>query len=224
MKPTYHWLGPELTFPDPACAGSEGLVALGGDLSVQRLILAYRHGIFPWYSRDQPILWWSPDPRCVLVPERFKCARALVKSARKMAFSLRMNTQFTQVIRLCAQVPRPGQDGTWITEEMIAGYGKLHQKGWAHSLEVYQEERLVGGLYGLAMGAFFFGESMFSLVPDASKFALWHLSRWMRGGLIDCQVPNPHLLSLGAETMPRVTFLKLLKERIDEPRLFITDP
>lgn len=222
MKPTYCWLGPELRFPDPAQAGAEGLVALGGDLSPHRLILAYRSGIFPWYSHDQPILWWSPDPRCVLDPSRFKCSRSLRKILAQHRFEMRWNRQFMQVIRLCSQVPRRGQDGTWITEEMISAYMRLHQKGLAHSLEVYQQDRLVGGLYGLAMGAFFFGESMFSLEPNASKCALWQLSQQMAGGWIDCQVPNPHLLSLGAETMPRSAFLALLSNRIDEPCLLQT--
>jgi leucyl/phenylalanyl-tRNA--protein transferase len=185
---------------------------VGGDLSNERLLNAYRHGIFPWYSDDQPILWWSPNPRAVLYPDALKVSRSLRKTLRRQAFSVTLNRVFDEVIEACS-TPRPAQDGTWISAEIKAAYGKLHELGHAHSIECWQGDELVGGLYGIALGRVFFGESMFSRVSDASKVAFTHLVRQLnawRFSLIDCQVNSRHLTSLGAETIPRSQFLALL--------------
>ncbi|MCB1877268.1 MAG: leucyl/phenylalanyl-tRNA--protein transferase [Chromatiales bacterium] len=202
-------------FPDVEEALTEpnGLLAVGGDLSPARLLYAYRHGIFPWYSHDQPILWWSPDPRSVLFPERFQLRRSLSKRMRNAGFELRVDTCFADVMRACA-APRKGADGTWINADMLNAYTRLHQLGIAHSVETWQDGRLVGGLYGLALGRAFFGESMFSQVADASKVALAHLVQGQGPGrfdLVDCQVQSPHLDSLGAVNIPRRDFIALIK-------------
>ncbi len=205
------------TFPDPASAlrRPNGLLAMGGDLSPQRLVAAYRRGIFPWFSAGEPILWWSPDPRLVLHPEAFKLTRSLRKRVRAAGWRISCDTAFLPVIHACAHAPRPGQDGTWIVPEMIAAYVRLHRLGIAHSVEVWEGSRLVGGLYGLAIGRMYFGESMFSAVPDASKAALWalcaRLSSW-GWPLIDCQQETAHLVSLGAESMPRRGFVAAVAE------------
>jgi leucyl/phenylalanyl-tRNA--protein transferase len=218
------WLHPNLepdAFPDVELALDEpnGLLAAGGDLSPQRILAAYRLGIFPWYSDGEPILWWSPDPRAVLFPESIKISRSLKKTLNKKLFDVRLDTAFDQVIRACAQ-PRKDGAGTWITGPMYETYCQLHRDGFAHSVECWQNGRLVGGLYGLALGKVFFGESMFSLVTDASKVALvhlvWQLKRW-RFGMIDCQVTSSHLASLGATDIPRREFIQLLNRWVNEP-------
>ena len=199
--------------PDPEDADSRGLVAVGGDLRPKRLLDAYRRGIFPWYGEGLPILWHSPDPRFVLEPARLRVNRSLNKAMRRAPYRLELDTDFGQVIRRCAAIPRPNQDGTWITEEMIQAYEQLHELGHAHSAEAYLGERLVGGLYGVAVGAVFCGESMFSLAPDASKIAFVSLVRQLeRWGftLIDCQVHTEHLERFGAVEWPRASFLATL--------------
>lgn len=206
----------ELTFPPPHLA-EDGLLAVGGDLSAERLLLAYSAGIFPWYSEEDPLLWWSPDPRMVLYPEHFHISRSLRRVMKKGTFRFSLDTAFDQVIAACSETPRPGQDGTWIVPEMIAAYGDLHERGFAHSIECWDAESgaLVGGLYGLSLGAAFFGESMFSWVPNASKATMATLSAVCAANelkLIDCQLPTPHLLSLGAREIPRAQYLEELQE------------
>lgn len=212
---------PNQPFPPVEQAEEEpdGLLAVGGDLSPARLLNAYRQGIFPWYSDDQPILWWSPDPRTVLFPGDIKVSKSLRKSMRRRACEFRFDRDFSQVITCCA-MPQPGREETWITDEMKLAYIRLHRMGYAHSAEVWEQNRLVGGLYGVAIGRAFFGESMFSLVPDASKIALVHLARTLeqRGfGLIDCQVHTPHLISMGATEIRRSHFIELLGRFCDLP-------
>jgi leucyl/phenylalanyl-tRNA--protein transferase len=194
-------------------------VAAGGDLSPSRLLDAYRHGIFPWYSDGEPILWWSPDPRMVLFPPELKVSRSLSKTLRNTAYEVRFDASFDAVIMACA-APRATQPGTWITSEMRAAYNRLHQMGYAHSVEVWIDDALAGGLYGVALGGMFFGESMFSRRRDASKIALAALvARITRDGfgLIDCQLPTPHLESLGARPIPRSDFIRRLRELIHLP-------
>lgn len=203
----------ELSFPDPEDADENGIVAFGGDLSPSRLMLAYRSGIFPWYSEGDPILWWSPDPRLILNLDDFKLRRSLRKRLKR--FEIRFDTAFSEVIRACSTVPRPGQEGTWILPEMIEAYEALHALGYAHSVEAWQDGRLVGGLYGVAVGGTFCGESMFSHVSDASKAALAALVAHLKARgfeMIDAQVPTEHLKSLGAIEVSRTYFLKRLHE------------
>jgi leucyl/phenylalanyl-tRNA--protein transferase len=212
---------PELWFPNVELALQEpdGLLAVGGDLSEDRLLLAYRSGIFPWYGPGQPILWWSPDPRLVLFPGRLRVARSLAKTIRKGTFSITIDQAFDAVISACAE-PRPGQAGTWITQEMMAAYRELHAAGYAHSVECWREGKLAGGLYGVAIGRAFFGESMFARTTDASKVAfvglVRQLSRW-GFPLIDCQVHTAHLASLGAEMIPRREFTRILEHACQQP-------
>jgi leucyl/phenylalanyl-tRNA--protein transferase len=209
-------------FPAPERADRSGLLAVGGDLRPARLLAGYRRGIFPWYSEGQPILWHSPDPRFVLLPERLHVSRSLEKVLRRGTYSLRADTAFDAVVEGCAEAPRPGQDGTWITPEMRAAYGTLHQMGHAHSVEAWKEGQLVGGLYGVAVGRLFFGESMFSRAPDASKAAFASAARALFAAgclLIDCQVETEHLAHFGAEEVPRRRFLRLLAAGIDGPPL-----
>jgi leucyl/phenylalanyl-tRNA--protein transferase len=197
----------------------EGLLAAGGELTPEWLLAAYRHGIFPWYSDDQPILWWCPNPRMVLFPDELRIARSLAKRLRNGGFEVTYNREFEAVIRACA-APRRGQPGTWITEEMHAAYVTLHRLGYARSVEVWQRGELVGGLYGVAMGPVFFGESMFSRANDASKVALVHLARAMRTGggrLIDCQMRTRHLASLGARDIARTEFINYLESCLATP-------
>lgn len=206
---------PQAPFPDVSLAEREpdGLLAVGGDLSVTRLRSAYRRGIFPWYSDGDPILWWSPDPRTILVPSRIRTSRSLAKTLRRGRFGLTMDRAFDAVITACAQ-PRAGSDGTWLVPEMIAAYQRMHRQGLAHSVEVWDEGTLAGGLYGIAIGRVFFGESMFTRVTDASKVALVHLCRTLDAwgfGLIDCQVLTGHLLRMGAQQIPRSEFVRLLE-------------
>ena len=193
-----------------------GLLAIGGDLSAQRLLYAYSRGIFPWFSPGEPVLWWTPDPRAVLRPENFRVSRSLRKSLRSRNYRLSLNQRFGEVIRACA-APRDGEQGTWIVPEMITAYEELHREGFAHSLEVWLEDDLVGGLYGVAMGRAFFGESMFSRANDASKTALGALALLGRLGyfaIIDCQVESQHLASLGAELLDRPIFEKVLAKAV----------
>ena len=204
------------TFPpvDRALREPDGLLAAGGDLSPTRLIAAYRRGIFPWYSQGQPILWWCPDPRAVLYPHEMKLSRSLIKTIRNRGFATRVDSAFSQVIRLCgSSVVRPG--GTWLSPEMQAAYRSLHSLGYAHSVETWLDGRLVGGLYGVAVGRVFFGESMFSLERDASKVAMSRLCRELIDRdfhMIDCQMATPHLISLGARLIPRPQFISQLAE------------
>lgn len=213
------WISPgdlSLDFPDVSQALREpdGLLAVGGDLTADRILSAYRRGIFPWYSDNQPILWWSPDPRTVLFPARLKISRSLRKTLRQAHFKITMDQAFREVIAACA-APRPGSSGTWITPDMADAYSVLHEAGYAHSVECWLDGRLAGGLYGVSTGRVFFGESMFSHVPDASKVAFAWLVRQLKAwqiGLVDCQVYSAHLASLGAEQIPRADFVKYLDE------------
>ena len=215
-----------IAFPSPEGALREpnGLLALGGDLSPARLLMAYQRGIFPWYSVGEPILWWSPDPRMVLVPSEFKISRSLQRTLRAGTYQIQLDSNFPAVMRFCAQTPRNGQVGTWITAEIQEAYGKLHKLGFAHSVETWMNGKLVGGLYGLAIGKMFYGESMFSHATDASKIALAHLARFLDEcgyGLIDCQMKTAHLASLGAHEMARAEFigrLRALTAGADDPR------
>jgi leucyl/phenylalanyl-tRNA--protein transferase len=211
-------LGSELVFPPPDRAEPDGLLAVGGGLEPERLLLAYSMGIFPWYSEELPILWHSPDPRMVLIPAELRVSRSLRKTLRRRPFRLSVDTAFEKVIRSCAATERPGQPGTWITEEMIGAYGQLHRMGLAHSVEAWQEERLVGGLYGVSLGRCFFGESMFALRSDASKIAFVTLVRQLqRWGveLIDCQVHTEHLARFGATCWSRGRFLEQLARALE---------
>lgn len=200
-----------------ALRSPNGLLAAGGDLSATRLLEAYRHGIFPWFSEGEPILWWSPDPRMVLFPGEFKLSHSLRKTLRKGDHEVRTDTAFEQVMRACA-APRAGANGTWIHEEMIAAYCELHRLGYAHSIETWMDGQLAGGLYGMALGRMFYGESMFSRRTDASKIALTHLAAQLKRwdfGMIDCQMNTPHLASLGAREIPRKEFIARLQELIN---------
>jgi leucyl/phenylalanyl-tRNA--protein transferase len=216
--PAPYWIdpdSPDIYFPDVehALLEPDGLLAVGGDLEPERLLYAYRNGIFPWYGPDQPILWWSPDPRLVLFPGQLHISRSLARTLRRRHFTVTLDTAFEQVISECA-APRPGQAGTWITPEMQAAYIRMHKLGHAHSVECWQQGRLVGGLYGLAMGRVFFGESMFTRVANASKVGFVTLVRQLQRWdyrLIDCQVHTGHLESLGADMIPRREFTRLLE-------------
>lgn len=197
----------------------DGLLAAGGDLGSERLLHAYRHGIFPWYDDGQPLLWWSPDPRCVLRPGGFHLSRRLRRQVRRSAAEIRFDTAFADVVRRCA-APRASQRGTWITADMIDAYERLHAEAWAHSIEIWREDVLIGGLYGLAIGRVFFGESMFSHEPNASKIALLVLARMMddrRFALVDCQVVSAHLTSLGATLLPREEYVAILGQHCTPP-------
>ena len=212
-------LDERLLFPPPELA-DDGLLAVGGDLRPERLILAYSQGIFPWYSEGQPILWHSPDPRMVLFADALHVPKSLAKVLRKGAFEIRLDTAFADVIAACATTPRPNQPGTWITRAMKKAYVELHRQGYAHSAEAWQGGRLVGGLYGVSLGAAFFGESMFTRAPDASKIAyvacVRQLAAWSIG-LIDCQVHTEHLERFGAYEVSRSKYLELLRIALDEP-------
>lgn len=223
MKPLT-WLdarNPDQPFPSPENALGEpnGLLAVGGNLEPRRLLNAYRQGIFPWFGRDQPILWWSPDPRTVFFPDLIKVSRSLGKRLRSGRYRVRFDTAFTEVIEACA-APRPDAPDSWITPAMRLAYRRLHALGYAHSIESWEGDELVGGLYGVALGGAFFGESMFSRRSDASKVALVQLGHFLhaRGfGFIDCQLETSHLLSLGAVTLRRSQFLALLRQHVDRP-------
>ena len=213
-------LSKRLAFPPPELADEGGLLAVGGDLRPERLLLAYALGIFPWYSEGLPILWYSPDPRLVLESDKLVVSRSLRKVIRRGTYRVTFDTAFDQVIRACADAPRPGQSGTWITEDMVSAYCRLHELGFAHSAETWQDGQLVGGLYGVSLGAAFFGESMFARASDASKVAfvtmVEQLARW-EIGLIDCQVHTEHLERFGAEEWPRERFLARLAEVLEAP-------
>ena len=212
------WLRGDAPFPpvSKALKSPNGLLCAGGDLSAQRIVEAYSRGIFPWYSEGDPILWWSPDPRMVLFPEELKVSRSLRKSVARGAYETRVDTAFRDVIEACA-APRDGQGGTWIVPEMVEAYVRLHELGFAHSVESWQDGLLVGGLYGMALGKAFFGESMFTRAPDASKVALVSLVERLREGafrVIDCQQATSHLASLGAREIPRKAFAQLVQESL----------
>lgn len=214
---------PDIPFPDPSRAETDpnGLLAVGGDLSPQRLLQAYRAGVFPWYSDDQPILWWSPDPRMVLFPERLHVSRSLRKTLRRGHFEVSVDQAFGDVIDACAG-PRRDDDGTWLLPEMIEAYRALHRLGCAHSFETWMDGELVGGTYGVALGRAFFGESMFSYRADASKVALVQLAELARAAgfaFIDCQVYTEHLQRMGAQELPRARFLTLLHQALSRPAL-----
>lgn len=221
--PMIPWLPTAPVFPPVSHAlreadGANGLLAAGGDLSPERLVAAYRQGIFPWFSVGEPILWWSPDPRMVLKPDALRITRSLAKTLRNGNYEVCLDSAFADVARACAHTPRPGQRGTWIQPEMQAAYLRMHRLGYAHSVETWIDGELVGGLYGIAIGRAFFGESMFSLRRDASKIALAHLCHYLsqRGfGIIDCQMETAHLHSLGARPMPRSTFVATLETLVD---------
>jgi leucyl/phenylalanyl-tRNA--protein transferase len=211
------------SFPpvETALREPNGLLAMGGDLSPQRLLDAYRHGIFPWFNPGEPILWWSPDPRMVLFPGEIRVTRSLAKRIRNGGFEVRVDTAFAEVMTACAE-PRPDAAGTWISAPMIAAYSRLHQAGYAHSVETWRDGRLVGGLYGVAIGKAFFGESMFSRVADASKVALVALARQLQHwdfGLIDCQMETTHLASMGARPITREDFCARLADLVNLPHL-----
>jgi leucyl/phenylalanyl-tRNA--protein transferase len=210
------WLGQAMAFPPTETALREpnGLLAAGGDLSPDRLLLAYRNGIFPWYAPGEPILWWSPDPRMVLLPAELHVPRSLEKVLRNKAYAVSVDTAFASVVAGCAATARPGQNGTWITDDMRLAYQQLHGQGWAHSAECWIDGELAGGLYGVAIGRMFYGESMFASQPDASKIAFVHLVRWLgrQGfGMIDCQMRTDHLARFGAREIPRNDFLNHLR-------------
>jgi leucyl/phenylalanyl-tRNA--protein transferase len=214
------WLNTDEAFPPLAKALREpnGLLAAGADLSPERLLAAYRQGIFPWYSPGQPILWWSPDPRMVLFPSELKVSRSLAKRMRKDDYEIRFDTAFRQVMLQCALTERPGQDGTWITSDIVEGYCRLHALGHAHSVETWMEGELVGGVYGVAIGRMFYGESMFHHVTDASKLAFVHLVRRLHDqafGMLDCQMKTAHLASLGAREVSRDEFSQRLSELVN---------
>jgi len=203
----------KLFFPPVDTANEDGIVAIGGDLSVERLLLAYRSGIFPWYNNDQPIIWWSPNPRFVLFAEKIKVSRSMQAVIKSREFTFSINKAFKQVIQQCKNIDRNEQDGTWITTEIEKAYTSLHKKGFAHSAETWLNAELVGGLYGVRIGNVFFGESMFSKVSNASKFAFIQLVKNLQAdgvALIDCQVYTAHLESLGAEMIERKNFIQLL--------------
>lgn len=212
---------PTGSFPDvrDALREPDGLLAVGGDLGITRLLNAYRHGIFPWYSQGDPILWWSPDPRTVLLPTALHLSRSLRKLLRRRDFGCTMDRNFPAVIKACAE-PREAGNGTWLVPEMISAYRALHVRGAAHSVEVWRDGELVGGLYGVAIGGVFFGESMFSRVPNASKIALVHLCQRLHAwgfGMVDCQVLTGHLIRMGAMQVSRPRFITLLEELRERP-------
>jgi leucyl/phenylalanyl-tRNA--protein transferase len=206
-------------FPNPELADKDGLLCYGGNLEVDTLLSAYSQGIFPWYSEDSPILWWSPDPRLVLFPEKYVVAKSLLQKIKKEIFEIRFDTNFEQVIGRCANVERKGQKGTWITAEMQEAYIQLHKAGYAHSVETYYKKQLVGGLYGVSVGAAFFGESMFHIMTDASKAAFHHLMIRLNSWeftMVDAQQSTRHLKSLGALEISRKMFLQYLKDALKQ--------
>ncbi len=208
-------LSEKIEFPPVFLSEPNGLLCVGGDLSCERLIHAYKNGIFPWFSEDEPILWWSPDPRLVLFPENIKISKSLRKKIRKNYFEFTIDKAFEDVIQACSDTRKI--DGTWLVDKMIKAYISLHKKGYAHSIEVWKDDKLAGGLYGVSLGGCFFGESMFSLVSDASKFALVVLCSNLKEigfDLIDCQVSSNHLISMGAEEISRYEFLKMLRQSL----------
>ena len=219
--PVYQ-LSEDLAFPSPHLASKEGLLAIGGDLTSARLLLAYSIGIFPWYSDGEPILWWSPDPRLVLYPDELRISRSLKKVIKKGVFTLSSDRAFERVIKECARVPRDNQKGTWIVSDMVEAYCNLHDSGFAHSVEAWAGDRLAGGLYGVSMGRCFFGESMFTRVSNASKVALVALVQHLQSlnfALIDCQITTGHLRRFGAREISRARYLRELEEGLNAPTL-----
>ena len=215
------WLQPSEPFPalEEALVEPNGLLAAGGTLDPERLVEAYRHGIFPWFNEGEPILWWSPDPRMVLLPAEVRVTRSLAKSLRRRNYTVRADSAFREVMRACA-APRDGRAGTWINNDMILAYCALHDRGIAHSIEIWIDGALAGGLYGVALGRMFYGESMFTRVPDASKIALVHLARQLQRwqfGMIDCQIHTDHLARMGGREMPRADFVRKLGELVNYP-------
>lgn len=211
-----------MNFPPAWLARSDGLLCVGGDLSTKRLVLAYKNGIFPWFSENEPILWWSPDPRLVLYPEQIKVSKSLKKKIRQNKVTIRINHAFKQTITACAKPRKNKNEGTWLVEEMIDAYIDLHELGYAHSIETWRENKLVGGLYGISMGGSFFGESMFSRESDASKIALVALSTHLRRhhfDIIDCQVSTDHLMNMGAVEISRNAFLDTIQKSVKREEL-----
>lgn len=213
------WLEPDAPFPplEQALREPNGLLAAGADLSPERLLDAYRHGIFPWYGPGQPPLWWSPEPRMVLFPDELRVSRSLSRRLKKKDYEIRLDTHFRDVMLACATTPRPGQDGSWIVPEILEGYCALHELGYAHSVETWIDGKLAGGLYGVAIGRMFYGESMFHRVTDASKIAFVHLVQYLKKhgyDLIDCQMHTSHLDRFGAREIPRGEFAKRLAELV----------
>ncbi|WP_340114535.1 leucyl/phenylalanyl-tRNA--protein transferase [Maribellus mangrovi] len=211
-----------IQFPDPNQANDEGLIAYGGELTPEYLLSAYQQGIFPWFCENEPVLWWSPNPRMVLLPTDFKLKKSLRQVINKATFEVRIDTAFREVITNCSKVKRSHEDETWITNNMIEGYVKLHELGYAHSFESYFEGELVGGLYGISLGNCFFGESMFFTKTDASKVAFYHLVQFAlknNFAFIDAQQPTEHLASLGAKPIPRKDFLEMLEKALQEQTL-----
>ncbi len=207
----------DTAFPPVEKAKDSGLLAVGGDLSVDRILRAYMEGIFPWYSEGGPVLWWCPDPRCVLIPSELKISRSLQKELNKKTFTITYNQEFSKVIHHCGEVPRPGQNGTWLQPEMIEAYIELHKLGFAQSIEAWSDGELVGGLYGVVIEQIFFGESMFYLKPNASKVAFITLVQQLKEKnfkLIDCQQTTPHMLRMGAKEISRKEFMKALNENL----------
>ena len=217
---TVFLLTDKIVFPPPHLASGEGLLAIGGDLSRERLLLAYRMGIFPWFSDDEPILWWSPDPRLVLYPREIRISKTLKKIIRKGVFTVTVDSAFVRVINQCAQIRLENNQGTWIVEDMIDVYCKLHESGFAHSVEAWRQGELAGGLYGVSLGRCFFGESMFTRVSNASNVALVTLVEYLNKlsfDMLDCQLTTKHLLRFGAREIPRARFLKQLEESLKAP-------
>lgn len=219
MSPVF-LLNDEIKFPPVHLARGDGLLAMGGDLSQKRLLLAYRMGIFPWFSESEPILWWSPDPRLVLFPGELTTSRRLQRTIRQSRFQVTMDRAFESVIRACAGMPRKNSKGTWIVDEMIEAYCRLHESGYAHSVEAWYQGKLAGGVYGIALGLVFFGESMFTRISNASKVAFVKLVEYLGAQgfyMIDCQMTTSHLLHFGAREVPRSFFLKKLEKSVDCP-------
>jgi len=211
-------LSNKIIFPPPYLAGSDGLLAIGGDLSKERLLLAYRMGIFPWFSDDEPIMWWSPDPRLVIYPQDLRVPKSLKKVINKNIFKVTMDSSFEQIINLCAQMRLQKNEGTWLGKDMIEAYCNLHEAGYAHSVEAWHEGELAGGLYGVSIGKCFFGESMFTRISNASKAAFVALVEYLKTlsfNMIDCQLTTEHLKSFGAREIPRSVFLKQLNESLE---------
>lgn len=220
--PVYRLLSSEPSFPDPEEANYDGLLAIGGALTEDWLLSAYQSGIFPWFSEGDPVMWWSPDPRCILYPGEVYISKSMRSKLRSPRWSFTMDLDFDAVIDQCAAVPREGQDGTWITGEMRAAYKRLHRIGMAHSAEARYDGELVGGLYGVSIGAAFFGESMYSEISDASKYAMINLCKHLEMHefkFLDCQIYNGHLERMGAELMPRHRFLDMLDEAMEADTL-----
>ena len=215
-------LSDDIAFPSPHLAPKEGLLAVGGDLTQKRLLMAYRMGIFPWFSNNQPIMWWSPDPRLVLFPDEIRVSRTLKKIIKKKVFHVTMDSAFDQVINQCAQVRLQNNQATWIVEEMIDAYCKLHEFGYAHSVEAWHQGELAGGIYGVSLGRCFFGESMFTQVSNASNVALVKLVEYLLSlsfDMIDCQIVTKHLIRFGAKEIPRARFLEKLNASVEKPTL-----